>query len=74
MAQTPLWSDDRDDDHPVRWTSADGIDVRWTTLDNAVDRLVGYGHDRDTARSLLLGGRQLQTSFAYYLGTSTESD
>ena len=77
MTNTTLrqWSDERDDAHPIRWTPASGDEPdRWTTLDNAVDRLAGYGHDRDMARVQLLAGRELRTTFAHDAGTAALAD
>lgn len=76
MTNTALrqWSDERDDAHPIGWTPASGDEPdRWTTLDNAVDRLAGYGHDRDTARAELIAGRELRTTFATYAGTAADA-
>jgi len=39
-----------------------------------VDRLAGYGHDRDMARVQLLAGRELRTTFAHDAGTAALAD
>lgn len=55
-----------DDEHPVRWTPADGGPARFITLEGAVARLCRDGGDPEATRTGLLAGQMFRTMFAFY--------
>lgn len=48
------------------FVGGDGSEDDSMPLSQAVDRLAGYGWDKDDARRLLLEGAKLRTPFAFY--------
>ena len=61
------FSSTRDDQHPVRWSPADGDTPAYLTLKGAVERLAGYGHDPVEAEARLRRHQPIRTPFAFYM-------
>lgn len=57
---------ERDSEHPVRWSPADGDTPAYLTLKGAVERLTRDGGDPVAVREGLQAGRQFRTMFAFY--------
>jgi hypothetical protein len=74
MALTEPFSRTRDEQHPVRWSPADGDTPAYLTLKGAGERLARYfgetHTDPDEAAQMWIAelqtGRPLRTPFAFY--------
>lgn len=62
------WSRHADDEHPIRWSPADGDTPAHLTLEEAIERLLRGGayDDRESVEALLRQGVTLRTEFAFY--------
>lgn len=60
------WARERDTEHPVRWSPADGDTPAFLTLKGAVERLTRDGGNPAAVRDGLLAGRPYRTMFAFY--------
>jgi hypothetical protein len=61
------FSTTRDEQHPVRWSPADGDTPAYLTLKGALERLAGYGYEAAETRERLLRHVPVRTPFAFYM-------
>jgi hypothetical protein len=71
MTTIERWADQLDADHPVRWESADGREMRFLTREAALERLASYYKDPAEALDC---GQTIRTPWAYYTWVDVTPD
>jgi hypothetical protein len=68
------FSTTRDEQHPVRWSPADGDTPAYLTLKGAVERLSRWFGDTEEIAAGLKRGQVFRTDFAFYKVDDVEGD